>query len=83
MIRDAFRAVLAVAVMAAAAGVVVELRHRLAVIDLSHRLAVTGHPVAWQASPAAGQPVPAEPGRLRQLGRAALNMADAALNVVR
>lgn len=79
MIRDALRAVLAVAVLAAAAGIVVEARRELAVIDLAQRFA--GQPMA--AQPMAGQPVPPEPTRLRRLGRAALDMADAALNVVR
>lgn len=84
MIRDAFRAVLAVAVLAAAAGILLEVRHSLAVIDLAHRSAMAGQPVHFQA---AGQPMPpepaAQPSRLRRLGRAALDMADAALNVVR
>lgn len=84
MIRDALRAVLAVAVLAAAAGIVVEARRELAVIDLAQRFAgqpMAGQPMAGQ--PVAGQPVPPEPTRLRRLGRAALDMADAALNVVR
>lgn len=84
MIRDALRAVLAVAVLAAAAGIVVEARRELAVIDLAQRFAgqpMAGQPMAGQ--PMAGQPMPPEPTRLRRLGRAALDMADAALNVVR
>lgn len=89
MIRDALRAVLAVAVLAAAAGIVVEARRELAVIDLAQRFAgqpMAGQPMAGQpmaGQPMAGQPMPPEPTRLRRLGRAALDMADAALNVVR
>jgi hypothetical protein len=84
MIRDAFRAVLAVAVMAAAAGILLELRFNLAAIDLAHRIAAAGQPGSWQP---AGQPLQPEPmpptGRLRRLGRAAIDVADAAMNVVR
>jgi hypothetical protein len=84
MIRDAFRAVLAVAVLAAAAGILIEVRFSLAAIDLAHRTVTAGQPGSWQP---AGQPMAPEPmpptGRLRQLGRAAIDVADAALNVVR
>jgi hypothetical protein len=83
MIRDAFRAILAVAVLAASAGIVIEARFHLAAIDLAHRNATAGQQTAWHGHPIAAQPAQQEPGRLRQLGRAALNMADAALNVVR
>lgn len=88
MIRDIVRACLAVAAMAVAAALVVQVRYELAAIDVAHRAAIApagqpahGQPVASQ--PAAGQPVDGQPGPLRRLGRATLDMADAALNVVR
>jgi len=83
MMRDVLRAALAVAVMAAAAGLLVEARYQLAAIDLAHRAALAGHaaPMAWQA-PLPAAPAP-EPGRLRRFGRAMLDVADAALGVVR
>jgi hypothetical protein len=82
MMHDTFRACLIVAVLAAAASIAVETRHRLAVIDLSARLAAISHPQAMQTP--IYQPIPQpEPGRLRQLGRATLDLADAALGIVR
>lgn len=83
MIRDILRATLAAAVMAVAAGLLVEARYQLAAIDLAHRAAIAGQPapIVWQAPPS---PAPApEPGRLRRFGRAVLDVADAALSVVR
>jgi hypothetical protein len=79
MMHDTLRACLIVAVLAAAASIAVETRHRLAVIDLSARLAAMPQP---QAMPTY-QPIPPEHGRLRQLGRATLDLADAALGIVR
>jgi hypothetical protein len=82
MIRDVVRAALAVAVMAVAAGLLVETRFHLAAIDVAHRQAIqpaTMHPhetLTFQARPE-------QPGRLRQLGRATLDLADAALGVIR
>lgn len=76
MIRDAFRAALAVAVLAAAAGLAIETRHQLNVADLAYRAAIAGQPMA-------GQPMAPEPGPLRRLGRATLDMADAAIGIVR
>lgn len=82
MIHDTLRACLIVAVLAAAASIAVETRHRLAVIDLSARLAASPQPQAMPMP--AYQPMPQpEPGRLRQLGRATLDLADAALGVIR
>jgi hypothetical protein len=81
MIHDTLRACLIVAVLAAAASIAVETRHRLAVIDLSARLAASSHPQAMPMP--AYQPIQPEPGRLRQLGRATLDLADAALGIVR
>lgn len=82
MIRDAFRAVLVIAVIATAAGIVIETRERLVVIDHASRM-MAGH-AAHAHAPAHAYAAPAQPdGRLRTLGRAAINLADAALGVVR
>jgi hypothetical protein len=80
MIRDTLRAALAVAVMAVAAALLVEVRWQLAAIDLAHRAAVLGPGLAavYHAPPPAPEPAP-----LRRLGRATLDLADAALGVVR
>jgi len=79
MIHDTIRALLIIAVLAAGCSILVETRHRLTVIELSSRMVAAqpyGQPVY--------QPVPPpEPGRLRQLGRATLDLADAALGIVR
>ncbi len=77
MIRDIVRAALVVVVMAVAASLLIEVRHNLAAIDLAHRSALAGQPVAYSPQP---QP---EPGPLRKVGRAALELADAAIGVVR
>ena len=77
MIRDTLRAALAVAVMAVAAGLLLEVRYHLAAIDLAHRQALAG-----TAGPQ-WQPAAPEPGRLRRFGRATLDLADAALGVIR
>ena len=83
MIRDIVRACLAVAAMAVAAALVVQVRYELAAIDVAHRAAIApaGQPAHGQ--PVASQPADGQPGPLRRLGRATLDMADAALNVVR
>jgi hypothetical protein len=79
MIHDIVRAALVIAVLAAGCSLLVETRHRLAVIELSSRM-VAAQPYAQPAY----QPIPQpEPGRLRQLGRATLDLADAALGIVR
>lgn len=78
MIRDTLRALLAVFVMAAAAALLLEVRYNLAAIDLAHRQALAGMVVPqWQAA------APPPPGPLRQLGRSAIDLADAALGVIR
>lgn len=80
MIRDTIRAALAVVVMAVAAALLVETRFQLAAIDAAHR-AIDIRQVA--AQPAQPQPVAADPGPLRRLGRATLDLADAAVGLVR
>ena len=79
MIRDTVRAALAVVVMAVAAGLLIETRFQLAAIDAAHR-AIDIRQVAGQ--PMYGQPI-AQPAPLRRLGRATLDLADAALGIVR
>jgi hypothetical protein len=79
MIHDTLRALLVIAVLAAGCSLLVETRHRLAVIELSARLA-TPQPYATPAFQPAPQP---EPGRLRTFGRATLDLADAAIGVFR
>ena len=84
MIRDIVRAALAIAVMAAAAGLLVEVRFQLASIDIAHRAATVPQPTPWAAHQPAGYPAQTvEPGPLRRVGRAALDLADAAIGVVR
>jgi hypothetical protein len=84
MIRDAVRAALVVAVAAALASIVVEARQRLAIIDLAHRATAVGQPIAAMP-PQAGQPGYGQPeaGPLRRFGRATLDLADAAIGIVR
>ena len=76
MIRDITRAALVVVVMAAGSALLTETRYQLACIDVAHRQCI-GHPA--YAMP---QQQP-QPGRLRQFGRATLELADAALGIVR
>jgi len=78
MIRDIVRTACVVVVMAVAASLIVEVRHRLAVIDFAARLAPQPQAYAWAPPPA-----PEPEGRLAGLGRATLRWADAALGVVR
>lgn len=78
MISDLLRTVCVIAVMAVASSLIVETRLQLATIDLAHRQAV--QPLATLPLPP--QP-PAQPGRLRAVGRAILDLADAGLGVVR
>lgn len=75
VIRDTVRAGLVVVVMAVAAALVVEVRFQLAAIDAAARQTT-------QLQPQPGQPV-AQPGPLRRLGRATLDLADAAVGIVR
>jgi hypothetical protein len=77
MIRDALRAALVVAVMAAAASILVEARFQMAAIDTAYRATLAGHYAPQM------QTTPQEPGRLRRFGRATIDLADAALGVVR
>jgi hypothetical protein len=81
MIHDIVRAALVIAVLAAGCSLLVETRQRLAVIELSARM-VTAQPYAATVYQPTPMPQP-EPGRLRQLGRATLDLADAALGIVR
>jgi hypothetical protein len=79
MIHDTLRAVLIVAVLAAGCSILVETRQRLTVIELSSRMVAAqpyGQPVY--------QPVPPPaPGRLRQFGQSAIDLADATLGIFR
>ena len=77
MIRDTIRAALAIAVMAAGSALLTETRYQLACIDVAHRQCIGGQPAYAmpQQSP--------QPGRLRQFGRATIELADAALGIVR
>ena len=75
MIRDTIRAALAIAVMAAGSALLVETRYQLAAVDVAHRQCL--------GQPAYAMPQQAQPGRLRQFGRATLELADAALGIVR
>jgi len=79
MIHDTLRALLIVAVLAAGCSLVVETRQRLATLEIATRLA-SAQPYAQPAYQPMPQP---EPGRLRQFGRATLELADAALAIVR
>lgn len=81
MIRDLLRAAMAVAVMAAAASILIETRYQLACVDAAHRavVAASGPAPGWQ--PVA--PQPAQQGRLQRFGRSVIDLADAALGVVR
>jgi Na+-translocating ferredoxin:NAD+ oxidoreductase RnfG subunit len=75
MIRDITRAALVVAVMAAGSALLVETRYQLAAVDVAHRQCL--------GQPAYAMPQQPQPGRLRQFGRATLELADAALGIVR
>ena len=75
MIRDITRAALAIAVMAAGSALLVETRYQLAAVDVAHRQCL--------GQPTYAMPQQPQPGRLRQLGRATLELADAALGIVR
>jgi len=75
MIRDITRAALVVAVMAAGSALLVETRYQFAAVDVAHRQCL--------GQPAYAMPQQAQPGRLRHFGRATLELADAALGIVR
>ena len=85
MIRDCLRAALVIVTLAAAAGIVIETRFQLAAIDTAHRAALAGAPAPLPplAGPPMLPPPPAAPGPLRNFGRAAIDLADAALGIVR
>jgi hypothetical protein len=77
MIRDIIRTACVIAAMAIGAGLLIETRFHLAAIDVAHRAALGQQVCQYQ---------PAEieqPGRLRQFGKATLNLADAALGILR
>jgi hypothetical protein len=75
MIRDLVRTACVVLVMVVAAALVVEVRERLAVLDMAVRMQPVTYGYAPQAAP--------EPRPLARFGRATLDLADAALGVVR
>lgn len=74
MIRDIVRAALAIAVMAVGAALLVETRYQLAAIDVAHRQA------SWQP---AHQLQSAPEPRIRRVGRAGLDLAEAAVGLFR
>jgi hypothetical protein len=79
MIRDIVRTACFIAAMAVACSLLVETRHRLAVIDLAHRQAVAPAPVYATTPPLAAPTT----GPLARLGAATVGLADAALGVIR
>lgn len=76
--RDIVRSLCMIVTMAAGSSLLVETRFQLAAIDTAHRGAVQPG-----AAVLVSQPAPPPPGRLRSLGRAILDLADAGLGVVR
>jgi hypothetical protein len=78
MIRDIIRTVCVIAAMTIGAGLVIETRYHLAAIDVAHRAAIGQQVAQYQPLPPVEQP-----GRLRQLGRASISLADAALGILR
>jgi len=77
MIRDIIRTACVIAAMTIGAGLLIETRYHLAAIDVAHRAAL-GQQISHH------QPAQLEqPGRLRQFGKATLNLADAALGILR
>jgi len=81
MIHDIVRAALVIAVLAAGCSLLVETRQRLAMLEIATRLA-SQQPQAQPVYQPMPQPQP-QPGRIQQLGRATLELADAALGIVR
>ena len=82
MIRDLVRTACVITVMAVACSLIIETRFHLVCIDAAQRQAVmplAGLPTAYPQQPAPAPP----PGRLRAVGRAILDLADAGLGVVR
>jgi hypothetical protein len=78
MIRDLIRTACIIATMAVAASLIVEVRFRLAAIEVAARPQPQAMTYGYAPLPPAQ-----EPGRLARFGRATLNLADAALGVVR
>jgi hypothetical protein len=78
MIRDILRAACVIACMTAGAALLVETRYQLAAIDVAHRQALAPQAVACHPQQQIEQP-----GRLRQFGRSALNLADATVGIFR
>jgi hypothetical protein len=81
MLHDTLRALLVIAVLAAGCSLLVETRQRLAMLEIATRLA-SQQPYTQPAYQPMPQPQP-QPGRIQQLGRATLELADAALGIVR
>ena len=79
MIRDIVRTACIIIVMAVACSLLIETRHRLAVIDLAHRQAVAP-PAVYASTPPQAAPTT---GPLARLGAATVGLADAALGVIR
>jgi hypothetical protein len=75
MIRDLVRTACIIATMAVAASLIVEVRFRLAAIEVAARPQPQAVTYGYAPAP--------EPGRLARFGRATLNLADAALGVIR
>jgi hypothetical protein len=79
MIRDLIRTACIIATMAVAASLIVEVRFQLAAIDVASRQ--THQPATY--APTLVSAAPQSPGRLRAVGRAVLDLADATIGVVR
>jgi hypothetical protein len=74
MLKDVVRAILVCVVMSVGAGLIIEVRHRLAVIDIASRMSVP--PQYVQQAPAPARP-------LERVGRSALELADSVISIVR
>ena len=87
VIRDAVRAALAILVMAVAASLLVEVRFQLAAIDTAARQTagpgLSGCHGLSGSGQSAAQPATQPAGPLHRLGRATLDLADAAIGVIR
>jgi hypothetical protein len=81
MIRDLVRTVCVITVMAVACSLLIETRLHLAAIDAAQRQAVM--PLAGLPTVPPQQAPAPQPGRLRAVGRAILDLADAGLGVIR
>lgn len=82
MIRDLIRTACVIVTMAVACSLLIETRFHLACIDAAQRQAVMPLAGLPSAYPQPTTPAP-QPGRLRAVGRAILDLADAGLGVVR